>query len=81
MPHMLMPRLTMNQLTSRLKPSRLKQLLQTRQFSRFAIELSLILAIKLIFLWGLWEVCFSNAQPKNLMQSKVTEIILNKPSH
>jgi hypothetical protein len=60
---------------------RLKQLLKNGQFSRFTVEISLLLAVKFLLLWGLWIVCFSHAQPKALIQTKVSEIILNKTSH
>ncbi|MDI1309631.1 MAG: hypothetical protein PSV17_09400 [Methylotenera sp.] len=55
----------------------LKHLKESKKPGRLAIEISLILAIKIFLLWLLWALCFSHPIAKDARQLAVTRIILN----
>jgi len=45
---------------------------------QLALEITLILIIKVILLWTIWALFFSNPVAKDVRQVAVTKIILNK---
>lgn len=55
----------------------LKFLKEFRKSGRLAIEISLILVIKIFLLWLLWALCFSHPIAKDARQLAVTRVILN----
>jgi hypothetical protein len=55
----------------------LKRLKDTRKSGRLAIEISIVLIIKIILLWLLWVLCFSHPITKDARQLAVTRMILN----
>jgi len=55
----------------------LKRLKESNQTGRFAFEISIILIIKILLLWLLWALCFSQPIAKDARQLAVTRIILN----
>ena len=57
--------------------NRLKRLKETGKPSRLALEISLILTIKILLLWLLWALCFSNPIAKDARQLAVTRMILS----
>lgn len=59
----------------RLKKRRLKK---TDQVGRLAIEITLILVIKVILLWLLWAMFFAHPIAKDARQLAVTRIILDQ---
>ena len=56
----------------------LKLLKESRKSGRLAIEISLILVIKIFLLWLLWALCFSHPIAKDARQLAVTRAILNQ---
>lgn len=59
----------------------LKSLLNSGRMNRLAIEISIILILKIVAIWLLWYFCFSNPPiAKTDRQQAVTRIILNNPS-
>jgi len=57
--------------------SRMTRLKKDQKYGRLALEISLILIIKIMLLWLLWALCFSNPIPKDDRESAVTRMILN----
>lgn len=58
--------------------ARLKSLRHSGQLDRLAIEITLILVIKILAIWLLWYLCFSHPPvQKTDRQQAVTRIILN----
>jgi hypothetical protein len=55
----------------------LKRLKASRKSGRLAIEISIILVIKIFLLWLLWALCFSHPIAKDARQLAVTRMILN----
>jgi hypothetical protein len=55
----------------------LKRLKESRKSGRLAIEMSIILVIKVFLLWLLWALCFSHPIAKDARQLAVTRMILN----
>ena len=55
----------------------LKRLKNSSKSGRLAVEISIILVIKIILLWLLWEACFSHPIAKDARQSAVTRMILS----
>jgi hypothetical protein len=55
----------------------LRRLKEARKSSQFAIEITLILVIKIILLGLLWALCFSHPIAKDARQLAVTRMILN----
>ncbi|MGZ8252531.1 MAG: cytochrome oxidase putative small subunit CydP [Methylophilaceae bacterium] len=60
--------------------ARLRNLRATGRFGRLAIEITVILILKMLLLWLLWAICFSNPVPKESRQTAVTNLILNRPT-
>ncbi len=56
----------------------LRQLKNTNRHSRLAVEIGLILTIKVILLWLIWLMSFSHSIPKDARQQAVNRIILNQ---
>ena len=56
----------------------LQNLKNTKKPLRLAIEITLVLVIKIILLWLLWALCFSQPIAKDARQSAVTRMILNQ---
>jgi len=56
----------------------LKRLKDTKKPVRLAIEITLVLVIKIVLLWLLWALCFSQPIAKDARQSAVTRMILNQ---
>lgn len=57
--------------------SHLSSLKVNRQYSRLAIEITVILIAKVFLLYLLWWVCFSHPIAKQDRQAAVTRIIMN----
>jgi len=57
----------------------LKQLKDARKSNQLAIEITVILVVKVILLWLLWVVYFSQPIAKDARQLAVTRMILNHP--
>lgn len=57
----------------------LRSLKQAGRFGRLAIEITLILVVKVLLLWLIWAYFFSQPIPKNERQDAVTRMILNNP--
>ncbi|MES2013094.1 MAG: cytochrome oxidase putative small subunit CydP [Pseudomonadota bacterium] len=57
----------------------LKQLKDAKKSSRLAIEITVILTVKIILLWLLWAAYFSQPIAKDARQLAVTRMILNHP--
>jgi hypothetical protein len=57
--------------------SHLSSLKANRQYSRLAIEITVILIAKVILLYLLWWACFSHPIAKQDRQAAVTRIIMN----
>ena len=57
----------------------LKDLSKSDKFGRLAIELAVIITIKLALLWLLWSLCFSHPIAKDTRQLAVTRMLLNQP--
>jgi len=55
----------------------LKRLKDSRKSGRLAIEISIVLVIKIILLWLLWALCFSHPIAKDARQLAVTRMIFN----
>ncbi len=55
----------------------LKRLKDSRKPGRLAVEICLILAIKILLLWLLWALCFSHPIAKEARQLAVTRMLLN----
>ena len=55
----------------------LKRLKGSSKPGRLVIEISLILAIKILLLWLLWALCFSHPIAKDARQLAVTRMILS----
>jgi hypothetical protein len=56
----------------------LRQLKGANRPGRLAIEITLILIIKVMLLWLIWVMFFSHPIAKEARQSEVTRIILNQ---
>ena len=56
----------------------LRRLKETDKFGRLAVEITIILVIKVILLWLLWAMFFAHPIAKDARQSAVTRIILNQ---
>jgi len=56
----------------------LRQLKGANKSGRLAIEISIILIVKVILLWLIWGMFFSHPIAKEARQSAVTRLILNK---
>ena len=56
----------------------IKHLKNTKKPLRLAVEITLVLVIKVILLWLLWALCFSQPVAKDARQSAVTRMILNQ---
>jgi hypothetical protein len=54
-----------------------KRLQKSKRSGRLAIEISIILVIKIFLLWLLWALCFSHPIAKDARQLAVTRMILN----
>jgi hypothetical protein len=54
-----------------------KRLKESRKSGRLALELSIILIIKILLLCLLWALCFSHPIAKDARQLAVTRMILN----
>lgn len=55
----------------------IKRLKASDKSGRFAIEIAVILVIKIMLLWLLWALFFSHPIAKEARQSAVTRVILN----
>lgn len=55
----------------------IKRLQASDKFGRLAIEISVILVIKIMLLWLLWVLFFSHPITKEARQLAVTRVILN----
>ncbi|MES2182445.1 MAG: cytochrome oxidase putative small subunit CydP [Pseudomonadota bacterium] len=55
----------------------IKRLKASDNFGRLAIEISVILVIKIMLLWLLWVLFFSHPITKEARQLAVTRVILN----
>jgi hypothetical protein len=42
-----------------------------------ALEITLILVVKIILIWALWALCFSNPIPKESREAAVKQIIIS----
>lgn len=56
----------------------LKQLRLSNKQGRLALEITIILIVKVFLLWGIWALFFSHPVAKQDRQTAVTRIILNK---
>ena len=56
---------------------RLRQLKSSNKSGQLAIEIAIILIIKVMLLWLIWAMFFSHPIAKDARQSAVTRIILN----
>ncbi len=56
----------------------LQQLKGANKSRRLAIEITIILIVKVILLWLIWAIFFSHPIAKKARQSEVTRIILNQ---
>lgn len=56
----------------------LRRLKETDNFGRLAVEITIILVIKVILLWLLWAMFFAHPIAKDARQLAVTRIILNQ---
>ena len=56
----------------------LRQLKRADQSKRLAVEITIILLVKLMLLWLIWAMFFSHPIAKETRQSAVTRVILNK---
>lgn len=56
----------------------LRQLKGANKSGRLAIEISIILIVKVMLLWLIWAMFFSHPIAKEARQSAVTRLILNK---
>jgi len=56
----------------------LRQLKGANKSGRLAIEISIILIVKVMLLWLIWAMFFSHPLAKEARQSAVTRLILNK---
>ncbi len=56
----------------------LQQLKGANKSRRLAIEITIILIVKVILLWLIWAIFFSHPIAKEARQSEVTRIILNQ---
>lgn len=56
----------------------LRQLKGANKSGRLAIEITIILIVKVILLWLIWAMYFSHPIAKEARQSEVTRLILNK---
>jgi len=56
----------------------LKRLKESNKSARFTFEISIILIIKVLLLWLLWALCFSNPIAEDSRQLAVTRILLNQ---
>lgn len=56
----------------------LRQLKGANKSWRLAIEISIILIVKVMLLWLIWAMFFSHPIAKEARQSAVTRLILNK---
>ncbi len=54
-----------------------KRLKESEKFGRLAIEITIILVIKIILLWLLWSLFFSHPIAKDARQLAVTRMILS----
>jgi len=59
---------------------RLRQLKSSNKSGQLAIEIAIILIIKVMLLWLIWAMFFSHPIAKDARQSAVTRIILNHPN-
>jgi multidrug resistance efflux pump len=56
----------------------LRQLKSANKSRQFAIEITIILIVKVILLWLIWAMFFSHPITREARQSEVTRIILNQ---
>jgi hypothetical protein len=56
----------------------LRQLRHNNKHGQLALEITIILIVKVILLWAIWALFFSHPVAKDDRQSAVTRIILNK---
>ncbi len=56
----------------------LKRLKGGNKNGRLAFEITVILVVKVILLWTIWALFFSNPVAKDSRQAAVTKLILNK---
>jgi hypothetical protein len=56
----------------------LQQLKGANKSARLAIEITIILIVKVILLWLIWAMFFAHPIAKETRQSEVTRIILNQ---
>jgi hypothetical protein len=56
----------------------LRQLKGANKSRRLAIEITIVLIVKVILLWLIWVMFFSDPIAKEARQSEVTRIILNQ---
>ncbi|MDO9281738.1 MAG: hypothetical protein Q7T88_05095 [Methylotenera sp.] len=56
----------------------IKRLRSDSKNGRLALEITVILIVKVILLWAIWTLFFSHPVAKDSRQAAVTKIILNK---
>ncbi len=56
----------------------LRRLRDSNKNGRLAFEITVILIVKVILLWTIWALFFSNPVAKDSRQAAVTKIILNQ---
>lgn len=56
----------------------LRQLKSADKSRQLAIEITIILLVKVILLWLIWAMFFSHPIAKEVRQSEITRMILNK---
>jgi hypothetical protein len=60
--------------------NRLRRFKESRKSGRLAMEISIILILKILLLWALWMLFFSHPIAKEVRQQAVTRMILNHPN-